>query len=203
MMRTKGIGGLGWAGGLMVMLSTAARAGDYAILPNRGIGKVTLGATRQAVHKRLGKPDKTDQLRGVMDDLWVLQKSADPYDKPQRIEVLYRAGKVIQIEVTLPQFATPKGISTRMNIKQIKTRYKNLRVSDYLYDDASGSGHHNYYFDSVPTGIAFEFEGYQELLSPLSKPTTIIVHRAGLRVLPDSGGKPFKITAPIIRPRPF
>ena len=85
------------------------------VVPGRSLGKVSLGFTPTQVRRVLGKPDKTLRLRnGLLDDIYLAKKTRlrDGELVRDKLEVLYRQGRVVQIEATSPTFATKGGLSS-------------------------------------------------------------------------------------------
>ena len=168
-----------------------AQSGASRLVPGRSLGRISLGFTPAQVRKALGKPDKTMRLRnGLLDDIYLAKKTRMRDGQPVRdkIEVLYRNGKVVQIEATSPAFETGNGLSTSSPVRQLTREGLKWRVLVYGYDHPE-SGWQNYYLVDQKKGLTIEFEGWQEQLFRRSIPTTIIVHRAGSRPIPDVGGK--------------
>jgi hypothetical protein len=143
------------------------------------------------VHKVLGKPDKSLRLRGgLSDDLYLAKKTRIDRNgtvERDKIEILYRQGKVVQIEETAPEFATTSRLSTNTSIGQLNRSNANWRALVYVYE--INDGWQNYYLTNQKKGLTFEFAICQEKLGADVTPTTIIVHRPGSRPLPDEGGK--------------
>lgn len=168
-----------------------AQSGAPGMVAGRSLGRVYLGNTPAQVHKALGKPDKTLRLKnGLLDDIYRAKKTRMRQGEAVRdkVEVLYRAGKVVQIEATSPAFETPNGLSTSSPVSRLTQGGMNWRVLVYGYDHPE-SGWQNYYLVDQKKGLTFEFEGWQEQLWRRSLPTTLIIHRAGSRPIPDVGGK--------------
>lgn len=180
---------LGFASGAEQAL---AQSGAPGLVAGKSLGRVHLGFTPAQVHRALGKPDKTLRLRnGLLDDIYRAKKTRmrDGQAVRDKVEVLYRAGRVVQIEATSPAFETASGLSTSSPVSQLTAPGLNWRVLVYGYDHPE-SGWSNYYLvDQKKKGLTFEFEGWQDYLYDRGLPTTIIVHRAGSRPIPDVGGK--------------
>ncbi len=165
---------------------------NRTVVAGQSLGGVRLGSTRAQVVKILGKPTSSFSLKGgFTDDLWRDKNvSTDRNGNPLRhkVEVIYKAGKVVQVEATSPAFTTANGTSTRSALSSLTDKYPNFRVLVYGYVKGEGAWQ-NYYFDDVKKGISYEYEGWQEELYRRSMPSTIIIHKPGTRVLPDAGGK--------------
>jgi hypothetical protein len=157
------------------------------IVPGKSIGRVKIGDTLAIVHNVLGKPNKTfNRSGGYMEESY-LSKSSEMRNGEavnDEIKVIYSKGKVVQIGTSYPKFKTSDGYSVFSNVGQI-SKLNGLYVYDYSYDATES---HTYYLDYQSRGISFEFEGYQDVLTWLSRPSAIIVHGQGTRVLPDVGG---------------
>jgi len=181
--------------GCVVILAAAQASAKPAptVVAGQSMGRVRLGFTRAQVIKVLGKPTKTFKLKGgYTDDLWRAKNvGTDRNGEPLRhkLEVIYKAGRVVQVEATSPVFVTSSGTSTRSTLSYLTDKHPTFRVLDYGYSDKDGGGWHNYYFVDVRKGISYEYEGWQEDLYRRSMPSTIIIHKPGTRVLPDAGGE--------------
>lgn len=168
-----------------------AQSGAPGLVPSKSLGRVYLGYTPAQVHKTLGKPGRTLRLRnGLLDDIYLAKKTRiqEGQSVRDKVEVLYRAGRVVQIEATSPAFVTTNGLSTSSPVSRLTQGGMNWRVLVYGYDHPE-SGWQNYYLVDQKKGLMFEFEGWQEQLFRRSIPTTIIVHGAGSRPIPDVGGQ--------------
>lgn len=178
---------------MSIAAQAPSNAAEPTVVAGKSMGRVQLGFTRAQVHKTLGKPSKTFKLKGgLTDDLWRAKKvGTDRNGSPihHKLEVIYKAGKVIQVEATSPVFVTASGTSTRSAVSYLTSKHSNLRVLVYGYDDKDGGGWQNYYFVDAKKGISYEYEGWQENLYRRSMPSTIIIHKPGTRVVPDAGGK--------------
>lgn len=133
---------------LSLLFVTTAAAQNYEIVPGRRIGLIEIGMTRQAVHDKLGKPSGTYALRGrgYRGDYWFAS------DNSNTLRVFYNgAGRVFQISVTSPRFATPEGLTSASTLADVKRHYPNLKVLRM-----SARRDIDYYYDSA-RGIAFEF----------------------------------------------
>ena len=160
------------------------------VVPGQRIGRVYLGYTPAQVQRTLGKPDKTLRLRnGTTDDIYLAKKTRLRFGQAMRdkLEILYRKGRVVQIEATSPAFETTSGLSTGSSLGQLIESGWNWRVLAYQYTGEEDGWHNNYFVDQKK-GLSFEFEICQEELGRDSTPTTLLVHRAGTRPLADVGG---------------
>ncbi len=159
---------------------------NSAVLPGRGIGKIRIGATQQQVRATLGKPKETHRFRGgLAEDRWIGKATGD-FHPPVYVSVLYRDGKVAQIEVSSASFATREGLSTESNFAQFHQAYGPLKVTSYNYGDAVGT-----YYDSGAKGIAITITS-QDYTMPYDRPQALIVHAPGAAVIPYPGGKPVR-----------
>lgn len=158
--------------------TTESAAGRNTIEPGRRIGKLELGASREAVHRAIGNPAETYHVsRGVVGEYWT-SKSAQ-----HQLRVFYQADKVIQISVESPQFATPEGLTTQSSLDEVRQHYKNLTKLGYFRNGSGGTLID--YYDSAQQGIAFEFVADTDSLK--FSPAEIVVHRPGRQVIPDIG----------------
>ena len=160
---------------LLVAISVAAQ--DFKIEPGRKIGKIELGASRQVVHKILGKPSATYRAPGrLAGEVWMATTGND-------VRIVYRGGRVIQIKATSSSFATPEGLTTNSSLAEVQKHYGNLNQTRHFVH-GSGGGLIDYY-DDVRRGIAFEFTALDSE-TPSFKLYAIVVHRAGQRVMPEN-----------------
>ncbi|RYG56822.1 hypothetical protein EON80_28940 [bacterium] len=162
------------------------------VVPGKSLGRVSLGMSPAQVHRLLGKPDKTLRLKnGLLDDLYKAKTTRPDGNSGavtrDRVEVLYRGGRAVQLEATSPDFRTASGISTGSDVDALRASVYNWRLLQYSYPVDDG-GWTNYYFWDGGRGLTFEFQGWQEGLLGSSRPTTLIVHGKGARVIADIGG---------------
>lgn len=154
--------------------------------PGVRIGRVFLGDTKAAVARRLGKPTKVFKLPGGFDSqLWRSNKEFAPGLR-DTLEIVYRRGVVVQIEVTNPIFKTKNGLSISSLLANWRRKYGTATAQTRYYTDRSDQT----YYDWRRAGIAIE--------SVLDNPggdtgefvfKTLIVHRKGFAVVPDPGGE--------------
>lgn len=189
---------------VMLLLSFSVLAQDNAIVPGKSVGAVRLGDTRDAVFLTLGKPSETKRWRsGLVRDSWSgPAPAAGSEDSQIFFRVLYRAGRVVQIEFNDPKYKTATGISIESTLTEFRAQYKRPAVRAYVYDDGEGSGFVGYYYDSVRGGLAFSF-GTQDYFDATMIPEALRVHPAGQPVIPDPGGKPTRANdeRPIEKPK--
>lgn len=180
--------------GVTLITSQLAQAQSFSssVVPGRSLGKICLGYTAAQVHRFLGKPSKTLRLKnGLTDDVYRAKKTQlNPNGDSVRdkVEVLYKAGRVVQLEATSPAFFTKSELSIVSTVSALLGSSFHWRVLVYGYD-SDDSGWQNYYLMDQRQGLTFEFRGWQEQLMRRSYPTTLIIHRSGSRVIPDVGGK--------------
>lgn len=151
----------------------AAPKDNLLIEPGKRLGRVFLGDTPGAVRRRLGKPARTFSLgAGATSELW----RSGPYT----LEVVYKRGKVAQIEATNPVFQTDEDMGIEDSVGAwVDAMGDNLSNSYYSYPNKADQ----VYYDWKKDGLALETRGKEEII-------TIIVHRAGSPVIPDRGGTP-------------
>jgi hypothetical protein len=169
---------------------------DLLVVPGRRVGKIRLGATRDAVWKRIGKPTRTTRRSGgLVEDRWEYPKTRSTSDLPAYIIALFRANKAVQIEFDSPKYATANGFSVRNSLAQFRAKYTNIKTKAYLYTYFENGeplgGHRGYYYDAVRSGIAFEF-GAQDVYDARIRPASLRIHPPGKPVIADPDGKPIK-----------
>ena len=162
------------------------------VFPGKSMGRIVLGMTPTQVQKLVGKPGRTRSRRGGLRvDTYLSKKTRETTIGTVRdhLDVLYRRGRVVQIEATSPVFKVLGSISTLTSARVV--RYSpfawQLLTFDY-FEPQHETSWVNYYFCDVAQGFSIEFEGEEAQLSVDQPPTTLIVHKKGSRVIPDEGG---------------
>ncbi|HEX8774185.1 MAG TPA: hypothetical protein VF735_11290 [Pyrinomonadaceae bacterium] len=158
---------------LMIWAAAFAAAQGDRIEPGSRVGKITLGMTRQSVHKTLGSPDGTFQFpAGVHGDYWTSST------RGESLQISYSAGRVFQIEVTSDSFSTAHGLTTRSSLAQIQKSYPRLRKTAYFRDNTFGTAVN--YYEATRQGITFVFVN-PDSTTPAGnfKPYSIIIHEPG------------------------
>jgi hypothetical protein len=125
------------------------------------------------------------------EELWRRSKTLLEREATDKIKIIYRAGRVIQIEVTSPRFTTRNGISTQSDFEDIGKWFRIRRGqqsigSVYTYRIGYGSVAYVDFLDDVWRGIAFKQHPTVSTMAGFQF-EAIIVHRPGHRVLPDVG----------------
>jgi hypothetical protein len=166
------------------------------VVPGRSLGRISLGMTPSQVHKLLGKPDKTLRLsNGLLDDVYKAKTTRPKWTGTSlqtmrdTVEVLYKAGKAVQLEATSPVFLTRSGLSTEAPLSVLDRIIRPKRYSTYGYGGNDPGGYVKYYLDGQGIGLAFESEPHQDNWFNEAPAHAIIVHRKGVGVIPDAGGE--------------
>ena len=175
-----------------LLLTSAAFAGDFVIVPGRRIGSVALGMDRVVVSNLLHAPSTTHHLSGVVIDTWLSHQllTANPSGnavglKRDYLTVFFRRGRAVQIEVSAAKFKTAGGLSTRSSASDFVKRYPSyltphfaVDISHHLisvepYDEYAVTGdplysspagkHFLAYGDSVKQGIAWKYGAWADL----------------------------------------
>lgn len=158
----------------------ATTSGNHTIVPGHSIGKVWIGAPRDAVQKVLGKPTETHQRNDkIIEDVWM-----SPRSSTNRYKVFYLKNRVIQIETSAPVFSA-EGFSLRSDPYQIRKKFGRMRVR--IYNSVFNSRQFfRYYYDNAPRGITFSVRvhGAREVATRFQ---SVIVHRKGHDVTPETG----------------
>ncbi|RYX81280.1 hypothetical protein EON83_24850 [bacterium] len=181
---------------LVLLLAQVSHA-DNVVVPGERVGAVKLGATLAQVRALLGSPTKTTKWKSgeTQDSFMGTKPPVDEYGSekyPRRnLVVIYRAGKVVQIEFNSPAFRTSKGISLKSSLQDFRRAYGSPKAQALAMLDEGGGGYVAYYYDSVANGIAFSF-GTQDYFDATITPVELRIHKRGAKVLPDPGGKPQK-----------
>lgn len=163
---------------LLAITATApASARSSRVTPGVSIGSLRIGSTRQVIRKLRGRPTRTSRThRGATADAWRTGNSV------LLTEVVYRAGRAVQIAVSSRSFATRRGASTGSTLAHIRRSFPHLKETTYSFDTESGKGLS--YFDDVRQGIAFVFyaptnhEPGTESMEE-QHPWLLVVHRRG------------------------
>jgi len=177
----------------------------FLIVPGERIGKVAIGDNQEAVHKRMGKPNKVlvnvkaqlalhdedypelDQWqksleqssRNVTIEIWKRPKAAGSF------KVVYERGVARQISVSLNGYSTSDGLSVASTFADFEKKYKNPRDFAYVLvpDEQLGlSATLETMKDYVSDGLAL-FSGVYFGPSAPEDVDTVIVHQAGLLAL--------------------
>lgn len=154
-----------------------AIADNLRIVPGKRIGRVFIGDTPGAVRRRLGKPSRTFKLAaGASSELWRAGKYT--------LEVVYKRGKVVQIETTNPAFMVPEGLGSNDSIRSwADLMGENDEQASYQYPNKPWQ----HYYDWEGDGLALETTpdktGRLHVL-------TVIVHPEDTPVITDQGGTP-------------
>src|SRR5687767_7353163 len=84
---------------LLILIAVPSFAQDFTIEAGRRIGKIELGADRQAVHKILGKPTGTYKMpNNRIGDYWISSTG-------NSLRLFYDSDRTVQISVTSPRFS--------------------------------------------------------------------------------------------------
>ena len=170
----------------------AAPSASYLVVPGQSLGKLRLGQTPAQVHKIMGKPSQTFKLKnGLLDDLYLSKgtRKAEGQTIRDKVEILYRAGRAVQIEATSPSFKTANGLSTDSTLRTLKNSLDPRKFYTYGFGGDEPGGYLKYYVDSQKLGIAFESYGAQDVWAWQSGAATLIVHPKGKEVIPDQGAE--------------
>ena len=120
------------------MLDVSAQA-DFLIVPGKRIGSVVLGASRQAVHKKLGSPQQERQIsNGLSQESWLNKLSDREQAKAKRkgrywkwhyLVVYFKDNRVIQAEINSSRFTTHSGLSTSSSAQDWRKQFHPFRTS--------------------------------------------------------------------------
>jgi hypothetical protein len=171
---------------------TLAGADNAAAIPGQSIGQIEIGASRTTIHRLLGKASKSYRRGdGLRRDNWSRTGMINSEEAIIFISVLFRNGKVVQIETNDPSYA-PEGVHMDIgpSLPSIRQHYKNLQLLAYRYEGKNVYIHR--YYDDVKNGMAFSYLYDRD--GEKSTPNAIIVHRAGRYVIPQAGGKRIKLS---------
>lgn len=170
---------------VLVLAALPVHAAGKLIRPGRSVGDVTLGSTRPAIQKLLGKPSETKTYKGgLVEDRWNSRlKNAAGFN--YYMTVMFKTGKAIQIKITSSEYETQQQYSTATALSLWKKTYKGMRESTYGYDFPHISYAATYY-DAVQTGIAFVKSSRDDWKGNESA-DAIVIHRAGQRVIAEPG----------------
>ena len=158
----------------------AKTTGNRTIVPGRSIGKLWIGAGRDAIQKVLGKPAQTKQRSDkIIEDIWLLPRSS-----ARSYKVFYLKNRAIQIETTSPTFSI-EGLSLRSDPYQIRKKFGPMRVGIY-YSILNSQSFTRYLYDNARRGITFSVrvKNSKEVATHFQ---SVIVHRKGHPVMPPFG----------------
>lgn len=211
---------------LLLLLTSAAFAGDFRIVPGQRIGTVVLGMDRTSVHTLLHTPSTTRRLHGgLIVDTWLSHQMLPPaatqrgnYLKRDYLTVFFRHGHAVQIEVSSPQFKTASGLGTKSSVHAFAAQYPTSRTprfaadpalnwGDFHYNEAAvdpdGSSpvakHFVFYGDATVQGIAWKYGAWGDLAPEpdTGRQEAVIVHTPGRTVLLNpNDGLPYAGTGP-------
>ncbi len=201
--------------GILAWFAIPATAGDFLIIPGQRVGSVALGQSRTSVHGLLHAPQLVRNLPGrIIEESWVSRLSPvqqHPYENDERywkfffVNIYFRQGQVVQIEINSPQFRTRSGLSTNSPAALFEKRYQPYHSSDlksgfplmYGTRDREGGfpGYKHYVRieDASQVGLAWRYGSWGDL-APEPDPDVqevIIVYRPGQRAIlePDAGNR--------------
>ena len=166
------------------------------IKPGQSVGDVTLGMSRAKVLALWGQPGETQKRPDKLSqDLWLFE---DTHNRMAlaAATVIYRAGKVAQIQVASHEMATADKISTANTLGHIRKVVKPLKRKTYGFPVADGG---LAIYDSASRGIAFVFYIDIENEDDSSQPFEIIVHAANRPIIPiarEAFGHGFQLSRP-------
>ena len=170
--------------GLAVCLASFvhAKESSFTVVLGQKLGPVALGSSKTDVHKVIGLPYLHRRNHSLEAEYFHVPKS----DKDHYLSVIYKHGRVIQIETDSPQFRTPQGITANSSLGQIRSNLGRLPIVSFGQDDPDpdAAEHAQHFYDDVATGLAFELDlGYRADTSPGVVPGGLIVHVAGHSVI--------------------
>ncbi len=190
--------------GLWMALTASAQANDFRIVPGQRIGAVTLGMSRQILHKSLRFPDRVRRLgNGVLQETWLSRRKTSRADWEQGIywkwnflTVDFRHNRVSQIEINSPRFATFSRLSTRNSSVAWSKQFKPFRSTDDQRGSRDpggypGTKHFMVYDDALQKGIAWRYGVWGDLApepDPYGLLEVVIVHPAGQQIILDPDG---------------
>lgn len=169
---------------VFLTLADTVLADNYKIVPGHSLGKVWIGAKRDAAHKILGNPTSTHGRDDKMiEDVWRLPRTAAKETHTYFYKALYSKNRIVQLETNSPMFSS-WGLSLRSEPYEIRRRFGRMRVSIYdcVVDERRAF---RYFYDNTLRGIAFTLvvRNEKEVATQFQ---TVIVHRKRHHVLPSS-----------------
>jgi hypothetical protein len=162
----------------------------FPVVPGQSVGRVRLGDTQMMVRQKMGKPAESRvRSDGLQQDTWLgPQPKSWPNESQRSFVVIYKNGKVAQIEYNSPHFVTARGISTRSSLQRFRARHRRLQTRAYSYTEGGG-GHVEYYYDHLRHGICFQL-GTQDFFDARVTPETLRVHPRNMPVIITPNGQP-------------
>jgi pimeloyl-ACP methyl ester carboxylesterase len=137
---------------------TGKRAADpFLLTPGAGIGRLSLGLSREKVKELAGKPvsftDNGDQFKGFI--------------------VRYRDDQVSELLVTSPSYHTLQGVSTKSTKQDFLASYPNAKCICYEAK-SGGQAAQGLMCDALGQGIAYDWNSYEG--KNRLETVTIIIH---------------------------
>ena len=155
-----------------------AGVNSLAVIPGQRLGPVKLGSSKTTVHKMMGPPYIQRSDGSLKFEYFHVSRS----DKNHYLSVIYKHGKVIQIETDAPRFRTAQGISAASALGQIRRKSGKWRIVSFGQNDPDPdiAEHAQHFYDDMRQGLAFELDlGSQADTSSEVVPGSLIVHPAG------------------------
>lgn len=169
----------------LFFLSTKTTAGEFTVMPGHSIGKVWIGASYQQIRKIMGNPYLIQRDGQLTIEFWRVRTSPGDY-----LGVVYRRGRVLQIETNSALYKTPHQVSVESNLGYIRKVFGKMRLISYGSENKNPeiAEHAMHYYDSPARGIAFELGmGFRPNIAADVVPGTLFVHRRGVRLLQVNG----------------
>lgn len=158
------------------------RLGKALVRPGQSVGNISLGLTRAAVLKKMGKPAYSSSFRGVYRDTWTEDDPDTQWiDKPF-VTVLYSKNKVIQIDVKLTELFLSDYFSLNNTFAQLRKRFKGLKLIKRKSFSEENGPPYSFYYDDIRSGMGFFFIVDGKKVSPSNAPIYVSVHRKGHRM---------------------
>lgn len=158
--------------------------GKALVRPGQSVGKISLGLTRSAVLKKIGRPASSSSSRGLAQDTWTADDPDTQWiDKPF-LTVHYSKSKVVQIDIKLEELFLSDYFSLNNTFAQLRKRFKGLKLiksASFAGDESEAPD--SFYYNDLKAGMGFFFITNGGKVSPSIAPIYISVHRKGYKMV--------------------
>ena len=179
--------------GLLILPQQICRAdwnqslGKALVHPGQSIGKISLGLTRSAVLKKIGRPASSSSRRGLTQDTWAYDDPDAQWIDNPFLTVHYSKNKVVQIDIKHEEVFLSDYFSLNNTFAQLRKRFKGLKLiksSSFAGDESEA--HDSFYYDDLKSGMGFFLitpDKHSGKVSPSTVPIYISIHRKGYKMV--------------------
>lgn len=156
--------------------------GKAFVRPNQSLGSVSLGFTRNALIKKLGRPTRSDSSGGLVSDTWSRDYPDRAWYEQPFLTVYYSKSKAVQIDARLEEMFLSDYFSLNNTFAQLRKRFKGLKLIKSSSID-EGEPPRSFYYDDIKSGIGFFFMTGRGKVSLSSVPINVSIHRKGYKMV--------------------